>query len=529
MRVLESSNRVRNGLMGILILLLVIGVGQSFASVPVLFAQPTYYAQFSDTGGLSGGDKVRIAGVDVGQVKSMEIEGDKVVIGYTLDGTQIGTESRAAIRTDTILGRKNLEIEPRGTTALAANGVLPLGQTTTPYQIYDAFFDVTKAASGWDTETVKRSLNVLSETIDQTYPHLSAALDGVARFSDTIGKRDEDVRKLLSNANKIAGVLGNRSEQINALLTNAQTLLAAVNERSYAVSMLLERVSEFSTQVAGFVNDNPNLNHVLEQLRTISDLLKDRKFDLVDVLSTLSKFTASLAEAIASGPFFKVMVVNLLPPWLLQPFVDAAFKKRGIDPEKFWGDAGLPSWRFPDPNGSRFPNGAPPPGPEVLEGTPANPGPAVVAGHPCSYTPTPDTLPRPADPLPCSHLSTGPFGPNPYSSPAGQDYTLPDVITSPPNPNGPGFTPGVPAAAVPGQLPPDMGGVPAALPPAPPGARTVPVGPLPPEGPDFTPGIAPLPPALDGPPPPPGPGPAPAGGPVLPGNPPYLPPGSQNG
>jgi len=311
--------------MGILILLLVIGVGQSFASVPVLFAQPMYYAQFSDTGGLSGGDKVRIAGVDIGEVKSMEIEGDKVKIGYTLNGTQIGTESRAAIRTDTILGRKTLEIEPRGTTALAASGVLPLGQTTTPYQIYDAFFDVTKAASGWDTETVKRSLNVLSETIDQTYPHLSAALDGVARFSDTIGKRDEDVRKLLSNANKIAGVLGNRSQQINALLTNAQTLLAAVNERSYAVSMLLERVSEFSTQVAGFVNDNPNLNHVLEQLRTISDLLKERKFDLVDVLSTLSKFTASLAEAIASGPFFKVMVVNLLPPWLLQPFVDAAF------------------------------------------------------------------------------------------------------------------------------------------------------------------------------------------------------------
>ena len=90
---------------------------------------------------------------------------------------------------------------------------------------------MTKAASGWDTETVKRSLNVLSETIDQTYPHLSAALDGVARFSDTIGKRDEQVRQLLANANKIAGVLGNRSEQINALLTNAQTLLAAVNER----------------------------------------------------------------------------------------------------------------------------------------------------------------------------------------------------------------------------------------------------------------------------------------------------------
>ena len=122
MRTLEGSNRVRNGLMGIVILVVVIGVGQSFASVPMLFATPTYYAQFSDTGGLNTGDKVRIAGVDVGKVRSMEIEGDKVVIGYSLDGTQIGTESRAAIRTDTILGRRNIEIEPRGSDALRANG-----------------------------------------------------------------------------------------------------------------------------------------------------------------------------------------------------------------------------------------------------------------------------------------------------------------------------------------------------------------------------------------------------------------------
>ena len=522
MRTLEGSNRVRNGLLGIVVLLIALGVGQSFASVPMLFATPTYYAQFSDTGGVNTGDKVRIAGVDVGRVRSMKIDGDKVVIGYSLGGTQIGTDSRASIRTDTILGRRNIEIEPRGTKPLRANGILPLGQTTTPYQIYDAFFDVTKAASGWDTQTVKRSLNVLSETIDQTYPHLSAALDGVARFSDTIGKRDDQVKQLLANANKIAGVLGSRSEQVNRLLVNAQSLLAAINERSYAVSMLLERVSSFSEQVKGFIDDNPNLNHVLEQLRTISDVLRDRKFDLMQTLTTVAKFVASLGEAVASGPFFKVMLVNLLPGQILQPFIDSAFKKRGIDPEKFWGDAGLPAWRFPDPNGQRFPNGAPAPGPTPLEGTPEHPGPAVLKGSPCSYTPPPDGLPRPGNPLPCADLTTGPFG--------GPEYGPPDVVTSNPNPNGPGFTPGVPAAAIPGQMPPDMPGAPVPLPPAPPGARTVPLGPLP-GPPDFTPGIAPLPPALTGPPPPPGPGPdaGPAGTPPLPGNPPYLPPGSWGG
>ena len=384
MRTLEGSNRVRNGLMGIIILLLVIGVGQSIASVPMLFATPTYYAQFADTAGLTPGDKVRIAGVDVGVVRSTEIQGDRVVIGYSLGGNSVGTESRASIRTDTILGRKNMEIEPRGSERLRANGMLPLGQTTTPYQIYDAFFDLTKSASGWDTQTVKRSLDVLSETIDQTYPHLSAALDGVARFSDTIGKRDEQIRQLLANANKIAGVLGNRSEQINQLLVNAQTLLAAVNERGQAISLLLERVSVFSEQVTGLIDDNPNLNRVLEQLRTISDILVERKYDLVDVLTTVANFVASLGEAVASGPYFKLLVVNLLPYWILQPFVDAAFKKRGIDPEEFWRNAGLPAFRFPDPNGERLPNGAPPPAPIPLEGTPERPGPAVPQRYrPC--------------------------------------------------------------------------------------------------------------------------------------------------
>ncbi|MCG5431960.1 MCE family protein [Mycobacterium sp. MYCO198283] len=495
MRTLESENRIRNGIVGVLVLLLVIGVGQSFASVPMIFATPTYYGQFSDSGGLNTGDKVRIAGTDVGEIKKLTIDGDKVVMGFTIGSNTIGKESQLAIRTDTILGKKVLEITPKGDQRLRANDVLPLGQSTTPYQIYDAFFDVTKAAQGWDIRTVKESLNVLSDTLDQTSPHLSAALDGVARFSDTIGKRDDEIKQLLANANKVAGVLGNRSHQVNDLLVNSEVLLRAFNERNSQIDALLENVSAFSTQVKGFIDDNPNLNRVLEQLRVVSGQLVKHKNDLADVLVTLSKFTASLAEAVASGPYFKVMVVNLLPYQILQPFVDAAFKKRGIDPEEFWRNAGLPAFQFPDPNGARQPNGAPPPAPTPLEGTAENPGPAVPKGSPCSYTPPADGIPSPGNPLPCAGLSVGPFGDNPY----GPNYGPPNVATSPPNPNGILPGPGVPAAAIPGQASPDVPGSPVPLPPAPPGGRTDPGGP--------PPGFAPPPPALNGPPPPPGPGP----------------------
>ena len=57
---------VRDGLPtwrgGVVVVALVIGVGSTLTSVPMLFAVPTYYGQFSDTGGLNLGDKVRIAG-----------------------------------------------------------------------------------------------------------------------------------------------------------------------------------------------------------------------------------------------------------------------------------------------------------------------------------------------------------------------------------------------------------------------------------------------------------------------------------
>ncbi|PBA48817.1 mammalian cell entry protein [Mycobacterium avium] len=495
MRTLEPPNRVRIGLMGIVVTVLVIGVGQSFTSVPMLFAKPSYYGQFTDSGGINTGDKVRIAGMDVGKVEGLKIDGDHIVVKFSIGTNTIGTESRLAIKTDTILGKKILDVEARGSQQLRPGSTLPLGQSTTPYQIYDAFFDVTKAAQGWDIETVKQSLHVLSQTIDQTYPHLSSALDGVAKFSDTIGKRDEQVKHLLAQANQVASVLGDRSDQIDRLLVNTKTLLAAFNERGQAINALLGSIAAFSEQVKGLINDNPNLNHVLEQLRTVSDILVQRKDDLANGLTEVGKFLPSLNEAIASGPFFKVVLHNLALYQISQPWVDAAFKKRGIDPEDFWRSAGLPAYRFPDPNGTRFPNGAPPPAPPVLEGTPDHPGPAVPPGSPCSYTPAADGLPRPDNPLPCAGAVTGPFGGPGFPAPV-------DVMTSPPNPAGLPPTPGIPIAGRPGDAPPDVPGTPVPLPTqAPPGARTenlAPAGPVPPPS-TFAPGLPPGPPAPPGP------------------------------
>lgn len=497
MRALEPKNRVRSGIITITLALLAVAVGQSFTSAPMLFAQPRYYGEFTDAGGLRTGDKVRITGMDVGTVQEIKLGTPHVFVRFTIGTNTIGTQSRLAITTDTILGRKVLEIEPRGGDVLRPNNTLPVGQTATSYQIYDVFRDAAKAASGWDVDTVKRSLRVLSDTVDQTYPHLSATLDGLQRFADTIGKRDERVKHLLGETSKVAGVLGVHGEQINRLLVNAQALLSAINQRSQAVDALLSNVKAVAAQVQGLLNDNPNLGAVLKQVSTISDVLVKRKDDLVSTVKILGQFSASLSEIVSSGPYVKAAIINLIPSQVMQPWVDAAFKKRGIDPEDFWRSAGLPAFKWPDPNGTRLPNGAPPPAPPVLEGTPDHPGPAVGPGSPCSYTPPADQLPRPGNPLPCAGLAQGPFGAVPGGFPAPDD-----VQTSPPNPNGLPPTAGIPIAGRPGDAPPNLAGTPVPLPPnAPPGGRTehlAPAGPTPPPS-TFAPGLPPGPPAPPGP------------------------------
>ncbi|GAB3230803.1 virulence factor Mce family protein [Mycolicibacterium hippocampi] len=452
--------------------------------------------------------------MDVGTVQEVKIGTGHVRVRFTLGGNTIGEKSRLMIRTDTILGRKVLAVDTRGEQPLRPGATVPVELTTTPYQIYDAFQDATKDAQGWDTDTIRQSLQVLSDTLDQTSPHLSETLAGVRRFADTLGKRDEQVQHLLGETSKVAGVLGIHGDQINRLLVNAQTLISAINQRGKAIEALLSNVNAVASQVHGLIDDNPNLNAVLKQVGTISGILVNRKDDLVKTVTQLGQFVASLSEIVSSGPYVKAAIFNLLPYQMLQPWVDAAFKKRGIDPQKFWRDAGLPAFQFPDPNGQRHANGAPPPAPVPLEGTPDHPGPAVAPGTPCSYTPPEDGLPTPANPLPCYQLSVGPFGDNRY----GPNYEgqRPDVVGLPPNPANPAPAPGVPSSAFPSQMPPTLPGAPAApaapVAPGPPGARTVPVEPLPGD-PYIAPGslqgdgTSPLPPALVGPPPPPGPGP----------------------
>jgi phospholipid/cholesterol/gamma-HCH transport system substrate-binding protein len=402
----------------------------NYTRLPFLSSGTTYSAYFEEAGGLTTGAPVQVAGFTTGQVKDITLDTQGVLITFTVaDNIRLGEQTEAAIKTATLLGNKVLEVAPRGGGHLA--GTIPIERTTSPYQLPDALGDLTATISGLNTDQLSNSLQTLSQTLQDTPPQLKVAVEGVARFSQTINQRDAELRNLLSNASKATTVLAQRTDAIVKLIHDTNAILAALRSQSAALDTISGNISSLAQQLRGFISENrATLKPALDKLNGVLATLDNRKTQIQQSIKGLGTYAMSFGESLASGPFFKAYVANLIPGQFIQPFVDAAFSDLGLDPNVLLpsqrtdpptgqpgtpalpvpyprtGQGGEPNLTLPDaitgnPGDPRYPYrepspapgpGGPPPGPP--EQQPADPN--------ASTPPTPSALfvPAPGEPTP---------------------------------------------------------------------------------------------------------------------------------
>ncbi|AQA24134.1 mce related family protein [Rhodococcus sp. MTM3W5.2] len=85
-----------------------------YDQLPFISGGGQYTAHFADAGGLMTGDDVTVSGVNVGTVDKVDLDGPQVLVTFTVqDGIALGDETSAAVKTNTILGRKSLKVTPR--------------------------------------------------------------------------------------------------------------------------------------------------------------------------------------------------------------------------------------------------------------------------------------------------------------------------------------------------------------------------------------------------------------------------------
>lgn len=100
------------GALGILVVLLATLSAFFLDSLPLIGAGSTYTAQFSEAAGLKPSNEVRIAGVKVGKVTAVELDGDHVNVDFKVTDAWVGNETSASIQIKTILGQKYLALDP---------------------------------------------------------------------------------------------------------------------------------------------------------------------------------------------------------------------------------------------------------------------------------------------------------------------------------------------------------------------------------------------------------------------------------
>ena len=332
MKSFQERNAIVIGVIGVLAIAVVLLTAVNYTKLPFVNRDKVYQAYFAEAGGLRTGSAVEVSGFAVGAVASIKLERGQVLVKFTVaDNVRLGDRTEAAIKTKSLLGAKILDISPRGNGTQTAP--IPMERTTSPYQLPDALGDLSATISGLNTNQLSDSLSVLANTFKDTPPDLKVAVQGVARFSQTLDARDAELRNLLSNAKKATGVLSQRSDEVVTLIADTDALLLQLRSQSMALEQISTNVSAVTRQLERFIDENKQtFKPALDKLNDVLTIIDNRKEAVQKAIKGVNIYAMSLGESVSSGPFFKAYVANLLPGQFVQPFVDAAFSDLGLDP-----------------------------------------------------------------------------------------------------------------------------------------------------------------------------------------------------
>jgi len=283
--------------------------------LPLIGGGDTYYADFSEAGGLKVNDEVRIAGVRVGKVDKIELEDDHVKVAIKVDrGAEFGGETEAAIRVKTILGAMYLSLVPRGGGQLEEGSTIPVERTSSPYNVVDAFSGLAETSDQIDTGQLATSLETLASLTENTPEEFQKALKGVSAISETVAKRDDQVNTLLKNLHNVAGVLDERDEDIVALMRDADVLFRAVVKRRQAVHNLLVSTSTLSKELTTLVKQSrADLQPALAHTENVLQVLNKNQDNLDRGIRLLAPFYRVFANTLGTGPWFDTYIQNMPP------------------------------------------------------------------------------------------------------------------------------------------------------------------------------------------------------------------------
>ena len=310
----RERNPVTIGAISMAVIAVLMTIAFKAGDLPVIGGGDTYYAAFSEAGGLKVNDEVRVAGVRVGKVRALELDGDHVRVEFQVKNADFGPETGAEIRVKTILGSMYLALTPAGSGQMEEGAEIPVERTRSPYDVVEVFEGLAERSEAIDTDQLAQALDTMAALTKNTPEEFQAALRGVSALSANVAARDEELNTLLRNLESVSEVLGDRSGDIVALMDRGDVLFRALVARRDAVHDLLVATSTLSRQLTGLVRDTrEDLKPALDNLKSVVDLLNANQENLEKSLRLMAPFYRVFANTLGNGPWFDTIIQNMPP------------------------------------------------------------------------------------------------------------------------------------------------------------------------------------------------------------------------
>jgi len=312
---LRDRNPVIVGIVGLLIVAAIAWGAFNANSLPLIGGGTGYTAYFTEAAGLQPSNEVRVAGVTVGKVTGVSLAGNQVKVSFTVKNTWVGDQSTVAIAIKTILGSKYLALDPLGPASQDPSTAIPVGRTTSPYDVTQAFNQLSTVFQQLNSAQVAKSLKVISAAFANTPPAVHQALTGLASLSETISSQDTQIADLFQGTNKISGTIAGEDSEFQTLISDGNLLLSELEQRQQAIGSLLTGTEALATQLSGLVKaDNAELGPMLDKLGQVTATLTQNQDNLNRALQLAGAYSRLLGNTLGNGPWFDAYLCGVIPP-----------------------------------------------------------------------------------------------------------------------------------------------------------------------------------------------------------------------
>jgi phospholipid/cholesterol/gamma-HCH transport system substrate-binding protein len=313
----------------------------------------SYKAVFGDVTGLLPGNEVRIAGVRVGEVESLDLdERALAVVEFALDdGREIPESAVLRLRYRNIVGERYIAItEGTGSAEpLEEGGTVPLAQTRNALDLTVLFNGFRPLFQALDPGSTNQAAFELIQTLQGEGGTVESLMARTASLTSTLADRDEVIGRVLENLETVLETVDERGTELADLIVQLRRLAAGFAQDREAIGASLDGISDLTSATAGLLRDvRPPLAQDIVELHELAATLDDNREIVDGVLTRLPTKLDTIVGTATYGSWFNFYLCGfdgtiVLPSgdMMTPSFVNTAARcQRDTGPSEFGTEGG---------------------------------------------------------------------------------------------------------------------------------------------------------------------------------------------